>query len=147
MASISEVGANAERLCTSSTEFGVLQACALAACVLIPFVGLFYVSPAWISELPRDHPHHVIYRLTSVSVSSVLSSLVFYFVIQDGGPTLACYGLEVQASDPLFWWRNVAVPVLLVLCLYGAEIVYRARSAVLLQVRRSFFVELHWRRC
>lgn len=135
MSSIPEAGLNGELHCAASAEFSTLKACALAASVLIPFVGLFYVSPAWISELPRDHPHHVVYRLCSVSVSSVFSSVVFYFYTQDDWLDLTCYGLTLRGGDPLFWWQNVAVPMLLVFCLYGAEILYRARSAVVLKVR------------
>ena len=36
-----------------------LTAVLLSLFVLVSFVGLFYVSPKSISELPRNHPRHV----------------------------------------------------------------------------------------
>jgi len=114
--------------CVLQHPLSVAGALFLCAVVLVPFVGLFYVSPKSISDLPRDHPKHVLYRLSTVTVSSLASSLFFRWHL--GGFDFECYGLTFLGFGSEFWLTAVVIPAGLTLILYCGELVSRIIECV-----------------
>lgn len=107
--------------CLPTVTLSVQDAIFLCAIVAIPFVGLFYVSPASIAALPRNHPKHVAYRIACTTLTSITSTILFNIYL--GGFDFSCFGMALTAAYA--WKSSVLIPVSMVLVLYAAEIVFK----------------------